>query len=278
MSAEQDAGSWVNADQAAGEYRIRHTDLFDAEVRPHNERFREAAAVAPGDRVLDIGCGAGQSTREAGQAAGSGSVVGVDLSAGLLEVARKLADSEGLRNVSYLRADAQVHRFPPEHFDLCISRFGAMFFAGPEAAFGNIAKALRPGGRLVLLVWQAPERNEWWRETGRVLGGASSGGTGPGMFSLADTHTTRNILAGSGFTEISFTDVAEPVYYGPDPATAADLVLGFRNIQDQLASLEPAAAEQARQRLLTLMEQHAGSDGVRFGSRTWIIGARRSYL
>lgn len=146
---------WVNAKQAAGEHRIIHAALFDEEVRPYNERFRAAARVRPGDRVLDIGCGTGQSTREAARAAVGGSVLGVDLSAQAVELARRLSEQEGLRNVTFRQADAQVHRFPPRHFDLCISRFGTMFFADPVAAFANTGTALRPGGRLVILVWQA---------------------------------------------------------------------------------------------------------------------------
>ena len=139
------------------------SDLFDydAELRLHNELFRAAACVGSRDRVLDIGCGTGQSTREAALAAVAGSAVGVDLSAAMLERARQLSDEQGLANITFQQADAQVHRFPPTHFDLCISRFGTMFFADPVAAFTNIGRALRPAARLVLLVWQERDRNEW---------------------------------------------------------------------------------------------------------------------
>ena len=138
-----------------------HLFDYDAELRLHNELFRAAARVGAGDRVLDIGCGAGQSTREAARAAAAGSVVGVDVSAPMLDRARQLSADEGLSNVTYQLADAQVHRFPPASFDLCVSRFGTMFFADPVAAFTNIGHALRPEGRLVLLVWQSRDRNEW---------------------------------------------------------------------------------------------------------------------
>jgi len=161
---------WVNAKQAAGEHRIIHAALFDEEVRPYNERFRAAARVRPGDRVLDIGCGTGQSTREAARAAVGGSVLGVDLSAQAVELARRLSEQEGLRNVTFRQADAQVHRFPPRHFDLCISRFGTMFFADPVAAFANTGTALRPGGRLVILVWQGRDRNEWSTAIRQAIG------------------------------------------------------------------------------------------------------------
>jgi SAM-dependent methyltransferase len=136
-------------------------DFYDAELRLHNEHLRAAANVQPHDRVLDVGCGTGQTTREAARAAVDGSVLGVDLSAPMLERARRLSDDAGLRNVTYVQADAQTHPFPSTHFDLCISRFGTMFFADPVAAFTNIGRALRSGARLVLLVWQDHDRNEW---------------------------------------------------------------------------------------------------------------------
>ena len=159
MAEPQGAGACANAAQAAewdgpaGAHRTRHAAVFDAEARPHNERFRAAAGVGHGDRVLDIGCGTGQSTRDAARAAVAGSALGIDLSAQMLEHARRVSSEQGLTNVSFQQADAQVHRFPAGGFDVAISRFGSMFFDDPVAAFGNIGQALRPGGRLVLMVW-----------------------------------------------------------------------------------------------------------------------------
>ena len=118
--------------------------FYDAELRLHNEHLRAAADVQPSDRVLDIGCGTGLTTREAARAAVDGNVLGVDVSAPMLEWARRLSDEEGLDNIAYEEADAQTYPFPPEHFDLCISRCGTMFFADPVAAFTNIGHALRP--------------------------------------------------------------------------------------------------------------------------------------
>jgi SAM-dependent methyltransferase len=254
------------------------SDLFDydAELRLHNELFRAAARVGSGDRVLDIGCGTGQSTREAARAAVAGSAVGVDLSARMLERARQLSDDQGLPNITYQRADAQVHCFPPAHFDLCISRFGAMFFADPVAAFTNIGRALRPAARLVLLVWQDRDRNEWASAIRQTLTAATAtptGGANP--FSLADPTATEGILAAAGFEQISFTDVHEPVYYGPDSATAFDAVLRLWEFKDLLANLDAVTAEQARTRLRATLAAHNTDGGVYFDSRAWIITARR---
>ncbi|WP_444951183.1 class I SAM-dependent methyltransferase [Micromonospora ureilytica] len=255
------------------------SDLFDydAELRLHNELFRAAAHVGPRDRVLDIGCGTGQSTREAARAAAAGSAVGVDLAAPMLERARQLSDDEGLTNITYQQADAQVHRFPPTYYDVCISRFGTMFFADPVAAFTNIGRALRPSARLVLLVWQERDRNEWANSIRQALGPASATPRDPDPFSLADRTVTQGILTAAGFAEVSFTDVNKPVYYGPDSATAFDAVLGLWEAKNPLANLDAAAAEHARTRLRATLDAHDTGGGVYFDSRAWIVTAHRRH-
>src|SRR3954449_8892078 len=133
-------------------------DFYDAELRAHHDHLRAAYGISPGDEVVDIGCGTGLTTREAARAAAPGRVVGVDVSESMLERARQVTVAERLDNVRYELGDAQVHRFDRAGFDVAISRFGTMFFSDPAAAFANIAAALRPGARLVLLVWQRQEK------------------------------------------------------------------------------------------------------------------------
>jgi len=283
MAERQGAG--VNAQQAAewdgpaGAHRTRHAAVFDAEDRPHNERFRAATGVTARDRVLDIGCGTGQSTRDAARAATAGSALGIDLSAQMLEHARRVSREEGLTNVGFEQADAQVHPFPAGGFDIAISRFGSMFFDDPVAAFGNIGRALRAGGRLVLLVWQARERNAWSTAIREAVAGdmevPPAPATGPNPFSLGDPAVTGGILAAADFTEVSFTDVQEPVYYGPDAAVALDVVSGLRSTRDLLAGMDEKQAEQAVARLRANLAEHQTSDGVFFDARSWIIAARR---
>ena len=272
----QQAAEW---DGPAGAHRTRHAAVFDAEDRPHNERFRAATAVTARDRVLDIGCGTGQSTRDAARAATAGSALGIDLSAQMLEHARRVSRQEGLTNVGFEQADAQVHRFPAGGFDIAISRFGSMFFDDPVAAFGNIGHALRPGGRLVLLVWQAQERNAWSTKIREAIAGGMDvpppPATGPTPFSLADPAVAGGILAAAGFTEVSLTDVDEPVYYGPDAAVALEVVSGLRSTRDLLAGMDARQAEDALDRLRATLAEHQTSAGVFFGARTWIIAARR---
>jgi SAM-dependent methyltransferase len=269
----------VEWDGPAGEHRTRHAAVFDAEARPHNERFRAAAGVSPRDRVLDVGCGTGQTTRDAARAAAAGCALGVDLSAQMLDHARRLSREEGLTNIGFQQADAQVHRFPAGSFDVCISRFGAMFFADPVAAFGNIGAALAPGGRLVLMVWQARDRNEWSTAVREALAGDNDvpppPASGPHPFSLADPAVARGILTAAGFSGVGFTDVHEPVFYGPDNAVAFDVVRGLRSTRDLLAVLGDGRAEQALERLRATLAAHETGDGVFFDAHTWIITARR---
>ena len=252
---------------------------YDAELRRHNEVLRRAVGVQPRDHVLDIGCGTGQTTRQAARTAQAGSALGVDISAPAIERARELARAEGLRNVSFEHANAQVHRFPRERFDLAVSRFGTMFFDDPGAAFANIRRALRPAGRLVMMVWQAHERNEWDVTIRQSLQAAGEPVTipsgGPDPFSLADPSAVTQILRAAGFADVAFTDVHEPVYYGPDVAAALDWVRGFACTSDVLKRLDPAAAARAAGRLGEALAAHLSEDGVWFDSRAWIVTARR---
>lgn len=252
---------------------------YDAELRLHNEVLHRAGDVQINDHVLDIGCGTGQTTRQAARTAQAGSALGVDISAPAIERARELARAEAIGNVTFERADAQVHRFPPERFDLAISRFGTMFFGDPGAAFANIGRALRPAGRLAMMVWQSPERNEWDVVIRRSLDGpegpVAAASAGPDPFSLADPPVVRELLEAAGFADVTFTDVHEPVYYGPDVATAFDWVRSFACTSEILKRLDPAAAARAAGRLREAVGAHLRDDGVWFNSRAWIVVAHR---
>ena len=252
---------------------------YDAELRRHNEALRRACGIQYRDHVLDIGCGAGQTTRQAARTAQAGSALGVDISAPAIERARELTTAGGLRNVTFERADAQDRRFPPARFDLAISRFGTMFFGDPVAAFANIRRALRPAGRLVMMVWQAHERNEWEVAIRQSLEAAEGPPAlppgGPDPFSLADPPAVTEVLEAAGFADVTFTDVREPVYYGPDVAAALNWVRGFTSTSDALNRLDAAAADRALGRLRAALAAHTSDDGVCFNSRAWIVTAHR---
>lgn len=248
---------------------------YDAELRAYNQRLRSAIGVRAGDQVLDIGCGAGQSTREAARIAAPGRVLGVDLSAPMIERARQLTAAERLDNVAYELGDAEAYPFAPGRYDVAISRFGTMFFSDPHAAFSNVARALRSRGRVVLLVWQARERNEWASTIDAALGGPSSARAGD-PFSLGDKATTAGLLDRSGFDDVHFDALREPVFYGDDVDSALAFVRDFQSTSEALASLDCAATARALDRLReTLAAHHDDRHGVIFDSRAWMITAHR---
>jgi SAM-dependent methyltransferase len=249
---------------------------YDAELRRLGEVLNRALGIGAGDHVLDIGCGAGQTTRQAARAARAGSALGVDVSAAAIGRARERARAEGLTNVSFEQGDAQVQRFPAEGFDLAMSRFGTMFFEDPGAAFANIGRALRPGGRLVMMVWQGREHNEWELAILRSLGAAEGPAAAADAFSLAHPPAVTDMLEAAGFADVTFTDVREPVYYGPDVAAALAWVQGFASTRETLNRLDPAAAADAAGRLREALAAHLSGDGVWFNARAWIVTARHA--
>jgi SAM-dependent methyltransferase len=171
-----------------------------------------------------------------------------------------------------------VHRFDPAGFDVAISRFGTMFFSDPSAAFANIASALRPGARLVLLVWQRHDDNEWVRAIDAVLGDAAQAAQpGADAFSLGDAEATAGILERAGFGDVHSADVQEPVLYGHDLDAALAFVLGWQNTRAALATLSDDEAARTVERLRkTLAARYSDEHGVVLDSRSWLITARRA--
>jgi len=260
-----------------GAYWAEHADYFDRSVATYHERLLTAAAIAEGERVLDVGCGTGQTTRDAARAAVSGSALGVDLSARMLDHARRRAAAEGVTNASFEQVDAQVHRFPPNDVDVAISRTGAMFFGDLTAAFTNIGRALIPGGRLVLVAWQPLPANEWIRE----ISGALAAGRdlpapppdAPGPFALSDPDRVRSILATSGFTNIELEGTTADMWFGTDADDAHRFVLGLMGWM--LQGLDDSGRARAVDGLRATMTDHGTPDGVMFGSAAWTIRADR---
>lgn len=258
---------------------VVHADRYEAASARFDRWLLTAAGIAPADRVLDIGCGAGVSSRAAARLATEGQVVGLDISAPLLAEARRRTEAAGLTNVTFMQGDAQVHPFDPAAFDVVLSRFGVMFFADPLAAFTNIGAALRRGGRLAVLAWQGMGRNEWLRmlfETlaaGRSLPEPPVGAPGP--FGLAEPDTVRRLLTAAGFVEIGLADVGEPVYLGADPDDAYAFVSSLGPTRGLLGGLDEQARTAAMDVLRNRLVDRAGSDGVLLGAAAWLVTARR---
>jgi SAM-dependent methyltransferase len=278
LVADPSNAGQVNAwDGDEGAFWTTRAQRFDETLANCQRPFLAAAAVRPGDRILDVGCGTGQTTRDIARIAVDGSALGVDLSSQMTTLARDTALAEGLENVDFLYADAQIHPFESAAFDVVISRMGSMFFGDPVAAFSNLHRALRPGGRLVLLTWQSLADNEWLTEfraalaVGRELPTPPPGAPSP--FSLADPDRARTILGAAGFVDVSFQGLHEPMSFGPDPDDAFDFVAELTGwMRDGLDETDRAAALGA---LRATIEGHSGDGGVAYDSSTWIIQARK---
>ena len=253
---------------------------YDRAVAGHHARLMAAAAIQPADRVLDVGCGNGETSRAAARLASPGSALGVDLSSSMLERARELAGAEGLTNVAFEHADAQVHPFAPAAFDVVVSRFGTMFFADPLAAFTNLARATRPGGRIVMVVWQGLAANEWLREIRGALAAGRSLPTPPtglpGPFAQADPVQVRTVLSGAGFDDVDLQSVEEPFWIGAGTDDAFAFMSTGGLARGMLQDLDGPARRQALDMLRATLDRYAGADGVVLGSATWVISARRS--
>ncbi len=275
----------ANVEQAAawdgpeGDNWAEHADRFDSAISRTWQRFLDASLIFKRDNVVDIGCGNGKSTRDAARVASSGSVLGIDLSTKMLELARQRSATEGIRNVDFLQADAQVHPFDNEAFDIAISRYGIMFFSDPVAAFANISLALRPGGRLALIAWRGLAENEWqlvFRSAlamGRTLPAPPSGAVGP--FGFADSDQVRGILGDAGYTDINFEVINEPIDFGSNADDAFGFVRTQGFVKGLIQDLDDAGKAKALDALRRVLVAHDTGHGVLLDTSSWLITARR---
>lgn len=263
-------------DGPSGEFWVEHADVFESQVAAYLGHYLAATGIGPGDRVLDVGCGSGQTAREAARLAGpNGQVTGIDLSGPMLKLARRRTAAAGLATVTFAQVDAQVADLGAARYDRVISRNGLMFFGDPVAAFTNLRRALAPDGRLVALVWQSLAENEWFAD----LHAAGAAGRNlplpapdaPGPFALGDPARVRALLTAAGFAEPELVGMREPMLYGRDVATAEAMALGV--VGAMLDDLDEDARAGARAALRATLEAHLRPEGVVYRSATWIITA-----
>jgi SAM-dependent methyltransferase len=199
------AGNW---NTIAGPRWVGFAGYVEKRVQKVNDLLLARSALRPGEKVLEVGCGTGAATVPLAEAVGdTGEVVGIDISEPMLAAARERISQSGLRNITLPQADAQVHAFEPNRFDLIASRFGVMFFADPVAAFRNLLGATRPGGRLCFACWAALEENRHWlipyEVALRHLGPpAPKPPRAPGPLAFAEPEYVRSVLEGAGYGDI----------------------------------------------------------------------------
>jgi SAM-dependent methyltransferase len=254
-------------------------DRMLSRLTPH---LIAAAGISGSAQVLDVGCGCGATTRLAARHAPAGTVLGVDLSRPMLEQARSLARREGVGNVRFAAADAQVHDFGEAVFDVVLSRFGVMFFDAPQAAFANLRRSLRGGGRLAFLCWQDVTRNPYFtvpfQALAEFLPSADLPGPakdGPGPFSLADPQRLTELLGGAGFGGVDVRPVSERVPVGADVDDAMTFLRTHPAAAALFARLDTETAAGAESALRSALLHYEAPDGVLFDSAAWLVTASR---
>ena len=264
----------------SGRRWVADPDRRDGVLAPIGDVLVDAAHLAPGEHVLDVGCGCGATTLAAADAVGSGgAATGVDLSAPMLDVAWSRARTAGLDNVRFVLADAQVHPFDVASVDVVISRFGTMFFSDPAAAFANVARAMRRGGRLCIATWQPLVANEWLTAPGAALLRFGSipetADDGPGMFAQADPAVISNTLSDAGFDDVDVRPVSVVQTVGTDVDEAIEYLAESGPGRAVLATVpehdRPAAISAVRE----VLADHVSPNGVELGAAVWITTARR---
>ncbi|BDD72375.1 MULTISPECIES: class I SAM-dependent methyltransferase [Streptomyces violaceoruber group] len=276
----------VNTEQAQawngpeGAHWARNQDRWNAVNEGFDEPLLDAAGITGEDRVLDLGCGSGQTTRRAALRAPRGHVLGLDLSGPMLAEARSRAEREGVANVSFAQGDAQVHPFGAGAFDAAVSRYGVMFFADPVAAFGNVGRALRPGGRLAFVCPADAALNGWvtaMASLREVLPVGDFGQPGlPGMLSLAAPDRIGDVLTAAGFAGIDVNQVQAHGTWGRDAEDAAEFLLGTGPGRHLMERADPTARARARGILTDHLRTHEAADGtVRLLSTSWLTTATR---
>ena len=262
-----------------GQRWAEHYDRHDALLRPISERLLALADAKPGEFVLDIGCGCGDTTFDfADRVAPEGEALGLDVSATMLERARERATEDGLAR--FIRADATTYEAPPGEIDLVASRFGVMFFADPVQTFANIRASMKPGGRLAFACWRAARDNPWMIEPMRAASAHAprlpeAGPEDPGPFAFADESRVRQILFDAGFFDIDIEpeefelDIA--LGQGLDTAVETAMEIGptSRMLEDQPETTRAAAAAAIR----TALEAYADGDRVPLGAAVWFVTA-----
>lgn len=262
----------------AGHKWAEHADQMDLRIGHLGHAAMDLLKLAPGQSVLDVGCGCGATSLEIAQRVGAGgSVQGVDLSEVMLNVARVRAQERGLAHAAFHRADVQTHPFS-QPFDAVFSRFGVMFFADPFAAFQNLAGALKPGGKLAFVCWRAPKLNPWLavpraaiEELVEMPEPPEPGAPGP--FAFADRERVLDMLQGAGFRDVGCEAQESAMMLGDDVDSAIHFYFQLGPFSELLADCSTQAQDRCKAALRQALAPFQSDAGVALPTSTWLVSA-----
>lgn len=265
---------------------IRFRHLLSGNGKIHSDIAYPDFDIQEGDKVLDIGCGFGETALEIGKMVGpSGEVLGIDCTDAFLDIANEERDAAGADNVRFEIGDAQICELPESYFDLAYSRFGVMFFQSAARALRNANRALKPNGKVCLIVWRTLADNPCWGAAKEIAlrhlppPGENASTCGPGPFSMASEETDRAMLEAAGFPDVElFKRIDADVCIGLDIDEAID----YQILVGPSGEIIREAGEEGRQKLpairedlYAMMEPFLTDDGVFMPSSTWAIMARK---
>jgi SAM-dependent methyltransferase len=262
---------------------VRFREIVTSGLGAHGEEALRLFPPQPGQRVLDIGCGFGDTTqRIAGLVGPAGEAVGIDAAPRFIEDAVREAAQAGVANARFLIADVQETLSGEAGFDMAFSRFGTMFFANPVAALSNVRRALVPGGRLVMVVWRRRIDNDWLYRAQTIVEGIvarpeeyDEPTCGPGPFSMADADTTSDVLLRAGFSDVALRRCDVPIAIGRDLDEALQLVMALGPAGEILRLAGDRAAHlhgEVEAALRAGLAEFATADGeLRASASTWIV-------
>lgn len=280
-AANADMSAFWNGDN--GRKWVRFQDMMDVSLMPLGHRAMTAAEISTGDRIVDVGCGCGDTTLELARRVGPGGhVLGVDISTPML--ARAKARAAAAKNVALAHGDAQSHPFEAAAFDVVFSRYGVMFFDDPVAAFVNLKSALKPGGRVAFVCWQPAKDNPWVRlpldaVAKHVPLPAPTPPGEPGEFGFADDQRVIRILSDAGFTETSVKKYDSPIIVagggGIEETIAFFFEMGPVGRAITAADADDGTKSRIAAELHDALAPYETEDGVVMGAANWIVTARR---
>lgn len=270
---------------ASGQYWIEHRERHLAEHQNLTPHLFRSAAIVRGEKVLDVGCGCGDTTIMAARAAGAppgerpdraGNAVGLDLSAPMLAFARRLAAQAGAANARFVRGDAQACPLRRAAFDVVISNFGVMFFDDPRAAFAGLAAAARPHGQLAFLCWQDDTQNEAFAIPLRAFA-AHTRLPGPSASdSFVDPQQITKLLSGTGWEDVRVTPVNELAWIGSDVKDVMSYIRGMPLIRALAASLDLVLTARVLAAIEEQYDARQGPDGIWVHAAAWLVTAHRA--